>query len=169
MGKGGGTQVVKNELPEWLRPHVEGNIDRAQQISNIGYVPYSGPDVAAFTPMQTDAMRNTNQMARAFGMNAQKVGAGMPKSQRFAGGVHGHSSLPLFNQSVRHVKQNRRGQFDAIMGQFINPRTGAAPAAGPWGPQPGAGAAGGQEEEKIPNGYGKDVHGNIVPNWKLER
>lgn len=43
MGKGGGgTQVVKNEIPKWLEAPVQANIDRAQDISNIGYVPNNG-------------------------------------------------------------------------------------------------------------------------------
>lgn len=136
MGKGGGTQTVKNEIPEWLEQPVKENIERAQQISNIGYVPYNGPDVAAFTPMQTQAMRGNNQMARAFGMGTQPVNAGMPKAKEFAGGVRGYSSMPMFRQARNELRENRPGQFNAITGQFINPVTGAAPKAGPWGPQP---------------------------------
>jgi hypothetical protein len=162
MGKGGGTQVVKNELPEWLRPHVEGNIDRAQQISNIGYTAYDGPDVAAFSPMQTAAMQNTNQMAQAFGMQAAPMS--MPEPQTFGGGIQGYSSKPLMDHAINQLKENAPGQYAAIAGQFINPKTGAAPAAGPWGPQPEAGAGGGQKGN--PNGYGQDF---FVPNWKLER
>ncbi|AUQ64433.1 hypothetical protein [Phaeobacter inhibens] len=166
MGKGGGgTQVVKNEIPEWLEQPVQENIDRAQQISNIGHVPYSGPDVAAFNPMQTAAMQNTNDMAGAFGMAAQPMS--MPKPQTFAGGIQGYSSAPLYEQAVNSVKQDRPGQYEAIMGQFINPVTGAAPSAGPWGPQPVAQAPAGQAAEapKVPT----DVYGSKVPAWKLER
>lgn len=135
-GNDGGTQVVKNEIPEWLEAPVQANIDRAQQISNIGYVPYTGPDVAAFTPMQEQAMRGNNKMARAFGMGTQPVRQGMPKAQTFAGGVRGYSSMPLFREARNTLRETRPAQFNAIAGQFINPVTGAAPAAGPWGPQP---------------------------------
>lgn len=133
MGKGGGTQVVQNEIPEWLEEPVRANIDRAEDISNIGYVPYSGPQVAAFSPMQDQAMQNTNQMASAFGMQTQAPS--MPQAQEFAGGLRGYSSTPLFDQARQSVQDNSPGQYNAIMGQFINPKTGAAPAAGPWGPK----------------------------------
>ena len=124
-GGKGGSQTTQASVPQWLEDPARRNIERAEEISQIGYVPYSGPEVAAFTPSQVTAMNNNASMAGAYG----RAGGGftMPEPTQFAGGVQGYSSLPLYEQSIANLQQSRPGQYDAIMGQFIDPFTGAPP------------------------------------------
>lgn len=132
-GKGGST-TSEVKIPQWLESAARANLARAEDVAEIGYVPYYGPDVAAMTPMQEAAIQNINQGASAFGLAAPfSPMAGMPQVQEFAGGVRGYSSAPIFEQSLAQLEQNRPGQFDAISRMFIDPMTGqmAQPQAQP--------------------------------------
>jgi hypothetical protein len=97
------------------------------QVAGLGYVPYYGPDVAAFTPMQQASFQNTGQAANAFGMAGGGMTGmeGMPQAQQFAGGVSGYSSAPMFQETMAALEANNPGQFAAIQNMFINPQTGA--------------------------------------------
>jgi hypothetical protein len=121
----GGSQTTKQEIPAWLEAPSIRAIQRGEDISRIGYVPYYGPDIAALTPMQTSAMQNAANAAAAFGLTAPTdVMAGMPVAQDFAGGVRGYSSQPLYQQSLDALQAARPGQFDYLNSFFINPFTG---------------------------------------------
>lgn len=121
----GGSQTSTMQLPEWLEQPARRNIGRAEEISQLGYMPNFGPQVAAFSNQQTQAMRNQNRMANAYGMGGGG-GLNIPKPQTFAGGVQGYSSFPMFKQMRDTFGQRRPGQMDAYKAQFINPRSGAA-------------------------------------------
>jgi hypothetical protein len=127
-GGGSNTQTTSVEIPQWLQEAAQRNLSRADQVSQIGYTPYYGPDVAAMTPMQIAAMQNTGAAASAFGLpTVADPMAGMPTPQTFAGGVQGYSSAPLFQQSLEALRVNAPGQYAAIQSLFVDPRTGAAP------------------------------------------
>lgn len=126
-GGKGGSQSTSVQVPAWLEQAAQGNLGRADQAAQIGYTPYYGPEVAAFTPMQQAAMQNTNQAASAFGMAAPADAmAGMPQAQTFAGGVQGYSSAPMYEEALAALQQNAPGQYNAIRNMFLDPQgTGA--------------------------------------------
>lgn len=135
-GGKGGSQTTKVEVPQYIEDAAKANLARADEIAQIGYTPYYGPDVAAFSPMQQASFQNTADAASAFGMSApttqQDIMGGMPAPTTYAGGVSGYSSAPMYEQSVSELRRQRPGQYDALMEPFINPVTGADPAA-PFG------------------------------------
>ena len=120
-GSKGGGRTTKTEIPEYIEDAAKSNLALADKISNIGYTPYYGADVAAFTPMQDAAFQNTQDAASAFGMN---TGAGQyaPEPTEFAGGViadviavtldqaqHGqHRNADQPEQILRGHQSNRR-------------------------------------------------------------
>lgn len=122
----GGSSSSQVEIPAWLENAAIENINKARGVSQIGYTPYYGPDVAAFSPMQQQAMQATGSAAQAFGLAPQgfDATAGMPQAQEFAGGLMGYSSAPLFEESVDTLRQKRPAQAQAIEGMFIDPYTG---------------------------------------------
>jgi hypothetical protein len=125
---GGGSETTSVEIPAFLQEAAQRNLARADQVSQLGYTPYYGPDVAAMTPMQIAAMQNTGAAASAFGLpTVADPMAGMPTPQTFAGGVQGYSSAPLYQQSLEALRVNAPGQYAAIQSLFVDPRTGAAP------------------------------------------
>lgn len=123
----GGSQTQTTDVPDWVKAPAQRNLARAEEISQIGYVPYMGPEVAAFTGQQMAGFNNASQAANAFGMGS--AAPDMPQAQTFAGGVQGYSSAPMFEQALQSLKTSRPGQYEAIMNQFINPYTGAAPVS----------------------------------------
>lgn len=131
-GKGGST-TSSVEIPEYIERAAQENLNRAQAIAQMGYVPYYGPDVAAFTPMQEAAMQNVASAAGAFGL-AAPTGAsvtGMPAAQTFEGGIRGYSSAPLFEQAQAELARRRPAQKSYIDSFFIDPITGTYGANAP--------------------------------------
>jgi hypothetical protein len=64
-GGGGGTPTNQNvtttQIPEYARPYVEKTLGQAAAVSDINanpYQPYGGQQVAAFSPLQAQAMGN---------------------------------------------------------------------------------------------------------------
>lgn len=158
-GKGGST-TSEVTVPKFLEDAAKANLAQAGEISQIGYVPYYGPDVAALTPMQEAAIQNINQGASAFGLAAPSDPmAGMPQAQEFAGGVRGYSSAPIFEQALQQLQQNRPGQFDAINRQFIDPVTGQMQGRRGQMAMPAleAIARGGGRERSSGGGGGQDI------------
>ena len=129
MGKGGSTTSTV-EIPEYIEQAAKRNLNKAENISQIGYTPYYGPDVAAFTPFQESAFQNTADSASAFGMNVpltqSNIMGGMGAPTTYADGVRGYSSAPMFEESLASLAANRPGQKDFIDSFFIDPSTGSA-------------------------------------------
>ena len=123
----GGTTSSNTQIPAYLEDAVRENINRARDVSQIGYTPYYGADVAAFSPMQQQSMLSTGNAASAFGLAPQGFDAmaGMPQAQTFAGGVQGYSSAPLYEQSLDNLFANAPAQYNAMSDMFIDPFTGA--------------------------------------------
>jgi hypothetical protein len=128
----GGSNTSSTQVPAWLENAAIENINKGRDVSQIGYTPYYGPDVAAFNPMQQQSMQSTGNAASAFGLAPQGFDAmaGIPEAQTFAGGVQGYSSAPLYEQSLDKLFANAPAQYNAINSMFIDPFTGAAPRSG---------------------------------------
>ena len=126
-GKGGST-TSEVKIPEYIEAAAQRNLNKAERISQLGYVPHYGPDVAAFSPMQQAGFQNTANMAGAFGMAAptsqQDIMGGMPAPTQYAGGVSGYSSAPLYQQSIDALAAARPAQKSYIDSFFIDPTSG---------------------------------------------
>jgi hypothetical protein len=55
----GGTESTTSGPPEWVRPYFEQFAQRAQQVSDLPYQPYSGATVAQLNPYQTAGLNAT--------------------------------------------------------------------------------------------------------------
>ena len=131
-GGKGGSSTTEVKVPQYIEDAARANLARADEISKIGYTPYYGPDVAAFTPMQQASFQNTSDMASAFGLatpsSQQDIYGGMGAPTTYANGVSGYSSAPMFEQSMAELEARRPGQYAAINAPFIDPVTGAQPS-----------------------------------------
>jgi len=126
-GKGGST-TSEVKIPQWVEDASKANLARADEISQIGYTPYYGADVAAFNPMQQASFANTSNAADAFGMAGGGMTGmeGMPAAQDF-NGVMGYSSAPMYESAVGQLQAQRPDQYKAITDQFIDPGGPQAP------------------------------------------
>lgn len=130
MAKGGSTQSDVT-VPKFFETALQQSVGMGTDVAQTGYVPYYGPDVAAFSPMQQAAFEGTNQMASAFGMPTADNQSYMPQAETFAGGVQGHSAAPLYQESVDALAANRPAQKAYLDSFSIDPVTGAAGSRGP--------------------------------------
>ena len=130
-GKGGSTSSSIT-IPDYIEEAARRNLAKAEDISRIGYVPYYGPDVAAFTPMQESAFQQTADVASAFGvgpqMSRQDIMGGMAAPTEYAGGVRGYSAAPMYEQAVSELAARRPAQAEYLQSFFIDPLTGQAAA-----------------------------------------
>ena len=127
-GGKGSSQTTSVAIPEYIEASAQRNLNKAEAISQLGYVPYYGPDVAAFSPAQQAAFQNTAGAAGAFGLASPTDPYGGMGAPTDFGGVQGYSSAPLYQQSVDALAANRPGQKQYIDSFFIDPTTGAAGA-----------------------------------------
>ena len=132
FGGGGGTTTGKTEVPAYIQDAHKRSLADAESVSEIGYVPYYGADVAAFSPMQQQSMRSTGNTASAFGMAPAGFDgtADIPQAQTFAGGIQGYSSAPLYEDALAQLEARRPAQYAAINDRFIDPFTGSRPRRG---------------------------------------
>jgi hypothetical protein len=125
MGGGGkgGSQKTENTVPAWVQAPTERNIARAEQAQRIGYMPYYGPDIAAFNPTQMAAFGSNINAAEAFGLVPQGTITPMmnmtPAPQTFAGGMQGYSSGALFDQALAELQNRRPQQVAAYNRLFV--------------------------------------------------
>ena len=127
MSKGGST-TSEVKVPEYIEAAAQRNLNRADRVSQLGYVPEYGPTVAAFTPMQQAAFQNTAGAAGAFGMaspaSQRDIMGGMNAPTTYANGVQGYSSAPMYEQMVAELAAKRPGQKSYIDSFFIDPTSG---------------------------------------------
>tara|TARA_R110002153_G_scaffold131809_2_gene280809 strand:- start:8 stop:577 length:570 start_codon:yes stop_codon:yes gene_type:complete len=124
-GGKGGSKSTQIEIPEYLETAARNAVNRGTDVSELGYMPYYGPDVAGFTPMQQASFQNTADVSSAFGiqpqMSQQDIMGGMPPATQYAGGVTGYSSGDLYDQAVNELGERRPGQVAAYDDLFIDP------------------------------------------------
>lgn len=121
-GGKGGSQTTKMEIPKWIEEPATRNLARAEAAQKIGYMPYSGPQIAAFNPMQQAAMQANIGAGEAFGLLAPgslQPLQGMPAPQTYAGGMQGYSSMPLYDQAVAELQSRSPNQVAAYNQLFV--------------------------------------------------
>jgi len=125
-GKGGSkSQTSTVTIPEWIKQPALRNIGRAETAQKIGYMPYYGPDVAAFNPTQNAAFSANIGAAEAFGLLPVGSLTAMqdmaPEPTTYEGGIQGYSSGDLFDQAVAELEARRPGQVAQYNKLFVNP------------------------------------------------
>jgi len=131
MSKGGGSTqtaqtVTANQIPKWMEDAAKQNLERANYVSQLGYVPNYGMDVAAFSPLQQQAMQASGMAGQAFGLAPQgfDATAGIPTPTTDSFGFTGYSSGNMFDNALTEFSQRRPGQYNAMQSMFVNPESG---------------------------------------------
>ena len=129
-GGKGGSSTSSVQIPEYIETAAQNNLNMAQDVSQIGFVPQYGPSVAAFTPMTNASFDNTANAASAFGMTTPTAGSsaaygGMGPATDYGNGVMGYSAKPIYDNMMSEFAADRPGQYNYINSFFIDPVTGA--------------------------------------------
>lgn len=110
----GGSETTEQSIPGWLEGPTKEMLQRSVDSGKTGYMPYYGPEVAGFDPMQMAAIGNMNQAASAFGMNTAQP----------AVGTGDLSSIELYNQAMDQFAAERPGQKSYYDSFFVDPFSG---------------------------------------------
>lgn len=193
---GGGGDETKVKAPEWWTDAAKKALAAGEKVAKIGYVPYMGPDVAAFSPQQVDAMQQAADWSAAFmtpGQAAIDVESTLMPATDYGGGLRGYSSFGGFQDSIAALRDTYPGIYKYISSFFIDPVTGKFPGTGdpgipggdpnpppPTNPPPttppppptggdgGGGPGGGPPPpgERVPGMRGRMPNGDI---WKINQ
>ena len=121
-GSKGGSRQTTSTLPAWVQAPAERNIARAETAQKVGYMPFYGPDVAAFNPTQQAAFNTNIGAAEAFGLlqpNTLTANQSMPTPQTFADGSQGYSAAPLYDQALAEMQRRNPAQVAAYNNLFV--------------------------------------------------
>ena len=121
-GGKGGSKTTETTIPNWIKDPAVRNLQRAEDVQRIEYMPYYGADVAAFNPMQNAAMNNNISTAQSFGLldpnSTLTAESGMPTPTDFDG-FSGYSSQPMYESALAEMKAKQpdaSAQYDALFG-----------------------------------------------------
>ena len=122
MSSKGGTNTQQTEITDWIKNPAQRNIARAETAQKIGYMPWQGPDVAAFNPTQTAAMQQNIGASEAFGLTP--TGSltplkGMATPTTFADGMKGYSAMPLYEQAKAELARKQPGDVSQYNKLFV--------------------------------------------------
>jgi len=116
---GGGSQNTKsttvNKPPKWFNDAAIKSLEVADKINQAGYVPYMGNQVAAFTPMQQQAMQGANDWAAAANGTAPiDAMAGMPQAKVDGSGIAGYESATGMMRNLELLRQRFPKQYEQL-------------------------------------------------------
>ena len=112
MSLGGKTTETQSIDPD-LKAAALANMQMAQRVGQLGFMPYKGATVAGMQPAQIGAMQNLNTGLEAFGLGGSPIPA--------AGDL---SPYGIYQQQLAQMAPGQRAFIESM---FINPVTGAAP------------------------------------------
>jgi len=123
-GGKGGSKKTETTIPEWVRAPADRNLQRAEAVQQIKYMPYTGGQVAALTPTQEAAMNNNISTAQAFGLldpnSTLTATSGMPEPTTYANGMKGYGSIGLYDQALAELTARDPANMAAYNNLFGN-------------------------------------------------
>jgi len=123
-GGKGGSKKTETTIPEWVRAPADRNLQRAEAVQQIEYMPYTGGQVAALTPTQEAAMNNNISTAQAFGLldpnSTLTATSGMPTPTTYDNGMRGYGSIGLYDQALAELTARNPENMAAYNALFGN-------------------------------------------------
>lgn len=147
----GSRSTQETKIPAYIEEAGKKALERAQQIQDLGYVPYMGPEIAEISETERALNRNVGAMASAFGLEGPAPLTMGDAAVTSAGGVSGYSSYPAYMSALQRLQEQRPeqyaylaglGRFDPITGAAIAPPPVPEVATGPLGAAPVSGGGG---------------------------
>ena len=133
MSSKSGSETTETTLPSWLQDPVQRNLQRAEDLQRLPFMPYQGPEVAAFNPNQVSAFENNIDAAKAFGFKTPvDAMGGMPEASKYADGSFGYDSNSLYDQALLDSQAYDPAAFNKYQ-SFFDTSVGAKPNPVPNG------------------------------------
>ena len=151
MSSKSGSETTETTLPSWLLDPVQRNLQRAEDLQRLPFMPYRGAEIAAFNPNQVSAFQNNADAARAFGFNAPvDAMGGMPEASKYADGSFGYDSNSLYDQALLDSEAYDPAAFNKYQ-SFFDTSVGATNSLPTGTPSSGGGGGGGGNNAVDPN------------------
>jgi len=167
-GGKGGKKETETTIPDWVRGPAERNLRRAEQVQQLKYMPYTGPQVAAFNETQNAAMNNNIAAAKAFGLldpnSTLTATTGTPTPTEYAGGFRGYGSIGLYDQALAELTARDPANMAAYNSLFGN----AIPANN-FGRGGGGGGGGGNITHNPPSNRPRLPSDYNAAKWGADR
>jgi hypothetical protein len=171
----GSRSTQETKIPAYIEEAGRKALERAQQIQDLGYVPYMGPEIAEISETERALNRNVGAMASAFGLEGPAPLTMGDAEVTSAGGVSGYSSYPAYMSALQRLQEQRPeqyaylaglGRFDPITGAEIAPPPVPEVTTGPLGMAP---VSGGSDNDGLSHAEIMQMHyGNSAgPNTNL--
>ena len=142
MSSKSGSETTETTLPSWLLDPVQRNLQRAEDLQRLPFMPYRGAEIAAFNPNQVSAFQNNADAARAFGFNAPvDAMGGMPEASKYADGSFGYDSNSLYDQALLDSEAYDPAAFNKYQ-SFFDTSVGATNSLPTGTPSSGGGGGG---------------------------
>jgi hypothetical protein len=127
----GGGSESKTELPQWYSDYAKPSLELANQVAQVGFTPMLGTAMAAFNPVQEQAMQAGLDWAAAFnpGQPTQPTIKSqlMPTNSTF-NGQPAYSTYPMYQELMDQWKTLFPGQA-ADVGRFSKDPVTGGPAS----------------------------------------
>ena len=151
MSSKSGSETTETTLPSWLQDPVQRNLQRAEDLQRLPFMPYQGPEVAAFNDNQVSAFQNNIDAAKAFGFNTPvDATSGMPEASKYADGSFGYDSNSLYDQALLDSEAYDPAAFNKYQ-SFFDTSVGATNSLPTGTPSSGGGGGGGGNNAVDPN------------------
>ena len=120
MGKSRETKTEQKIDPD-LRKNTEANMGLARLFAQMGYQPYGGNDIAAFTPQQEASFDAANAASSAFGMpTADWRGSTRPATMD-GSGIMGYSTHDVMRNEIG---EDRYTYINKLLSEFADQAAG---------------------------------------------
>ena len=169
----GSRSTQETKIPAYIEEAGKKALERAQQIQDLGYVPYMGPEIAEISETECALNRNVGAMASAFGLEGPAPLTMGDAEVTSAGGVSGYSSYPAYMSALQRLQEQRPdqyaylaglGRFDPITGAEIAPPPVPEVTTGPLGMAP---VSGGSDNDGLSHAEIMQMHYGINPTGSV--
>ena len=168
----GSRSTQETKIPAYIEEAGKKALERAQQIQDLGYVPYMGPEIAEISETERALNRNVGAMASAFGLEGPAPLTMGDAAVTSAGGVSGYSSYPAYMSALQRLQEQRPdqyaylaglGRFDPITGAAIAPPVVPEVATGPLGPNVNTGPQYNNNDDSLSHAEIMQMHYGVKP------
>lgn len=108
-----GSKTESQSVPQYVTDLGTDAANLARERNEMGYIPYYGPETAAFTPMQVAQMHGANLQAGALGL-PQAEGSFVPQTS-YDNGLQGYNSAGIMEDSLARLKEANPDVYNLLM------------------------------------------------------
>jgi hypothetical protein len=121
---GGSTSKTTSQTkPEHIVQAEKEALAMANYLSQLGYMPRTGVQIAGLSDRTIDSMRGTNQALEAFGLPTSDPLSNVPMPTYSESGIRGYTTTSGLDELLAEMQKNRPAQYNYFNDMFLDPVT----------------------------------------------